>query len=708
MAAVEAIRRETTMDDRESPERQDDDHDQSRRTDSPPRSPPDVSTNSLGSRVERVRRDVEEPPAKRTKTTAQDASQLLTTKTGGAYIPPARLRLMQAAITDKSSVNYQRIAWEALKKSIHGLINKVNVANIQEVVLQLFKENLVRGRGLFARSCIDAQSQSPTFTHVYAALVAVVNTKFPQIGELVLKRLIVNFRKSYRRNQKATCLASVRFVAHLVNQTVADEVIALETVTLLLEKPTEDSVEVAIGFLKECGLKLSEVTPKGLNAVFDQLRSILHESEVDTRVQYMIEVLFAIRKDKFKDHPSVVKELDLVEEEDQFTHPLTLTEDYDPEDLLNVFQFDKEYVDNEEKYKAIRREILDEGDVESGDEEGGDDTDEEEEEETEPPKTETIVDSTETNLVTLRKNIYLTIQSSLTHEECCHKLLKLNIKPGQEMELCHMIVDCCAQERSYNKFFGLLAQRFCQLNQAYVEPFQKIFVDSYDTIHRLETNKLRNVAKFMGHLLFTDAISWLALSHVKLNEDDTTSSSRIFIKILFQELSEQMQMEPLIKRIQDPSLQEAFEGLFPRDNPKNTRFAINFFTSIGLGGLTDALREHLKAAPKPLANQPAAVKDESESSSSSSSDDDSDDSSSSSSSDSSPPRGRANDRRERDRNGRDGGKEKDQNGKDRSRDNHRERRSDRRDSDKRERRRSPSPKRHNERRRSRDRHRDRR
>lgn len=34
------------------------------------------------------------------------------------------------------------------------------------------------------------------------------------------------------------------------------------------------------------------------------------------------------------------------------------------------------------------------------------------------------------------------------------------------------------------------------------------------------------------------------------------------------------------------TLQTALEGLFPRDNPKNTRFAINFFTSIGLGGLT--------------------------------------------------------------------------------------------------------------------------
>ena len=43
------------------------------------------------------------------------------------------------------------------------------------------------------------------------------------------------------------------------------ELIALEILTLLLENPTDDSVEVAIGFLKECGLKLSEVAPKGMH-----------------------------------------------------------------------------------------------------------------------------------------------------------------------------------------------------------------------------------------------------------------------------------------------------------------------------------------------------------------------------------------------------------------------------------------------------------
>ncbi len=57
-------------------------------------------------------------------------------------------------------------------------------------------------------------------------------------------------------------------------------------------------------------------------------------------------------------------------------------------------------------------------------------------------------------------------------------------------------------------------------------------------------------------------------------------------------------MIKLHERFNDLTLQEFFQGLFPRDNPRNTRFAINFFTSIGLGPLTEELREHLKLAPK--------------------------------------------------------------------------------------------------------------
>ena len=60
-------------------------------------------------------------------------------------------------------------------------------------------------------------------------------------------------------------LAAVKFIAHLVNQQVVDELIALELLTTLLENPTDDSVEVAVGFITECGSILQDLSPKGLH-----------------------------------------------------------------------------------------------------------------------------------------------------------------------------------------------------------------------------------------------------------------------------------------------------------------------------------------------------------------------------------------------------------------------------------------------------------
>lgn len=135
-------------------------------------------------------------------------AKLTSTRSGGVYLPPARLRAMQeAASKDKASSEYQRLSWDALRKSITGIVNRVNIANIKHVVPELLEENLIRGRGLFARSIMKAQAASLPFTPVFAALVAIINTKLPQVGELVLTRLISQFRRAFKRNDKV-CIKS--------------------------------------------------------------------------------------------------------------------------------------------------------------------------------------------------------------------------------------------------------------------------------------------------------------------------------------------------------------------------------------------------------------------------------------------------------------------------------------------------------------------
>ncbi|KAG1053717.1 hypothetical protein G6F43_004219 [Rhizopus delemar] len=587
---------------------------------------------------------------------------MLTTRTGGAYIPPHRLRQMQQSITDNSSEAYQRITWEALKKSINGLINKVNTSNVKMIIPELFGENLIRGRGLYCRSMMKAQTASLPFTPVYAAVTAVVNTKLPAVGALLLTRLVVQFRRAFRRNDKTSCLATTTFIAHLTNQLVAHEILALQILALLLERPTDDSVEIAVGFMREVGAHLANVSPKANNAIYERFRAVLHEGEIDKRIQYMIEVLFQVRKDKYKDNPAVIKELDLVEEEDQITHNISLDDDdLDTEDMLNIFKYDPDYTENEEKYNAIKSEILgdDESEDESGSSGSGESESEEESDEEEELK---VVDETNADIIELRRKIYLTVMSSVNFEEACHKLMKLHVPEGHEIELCNMVIECCSQERTYLKYYGLMAERFCKLNRTWVDNFVHCFEEVYNTIHRYETNRLRNIAKLFAHLFNTDALPWTSFQIIRLTEEDTTSASRIFVKILFQEISEFLGLKVLKERILDPFMLESLSGMFPKDNPKNTRFAINYWTSIGLGALTEDLREWLRNAPKQIMKrQYSSDSDSSDSSdtdssgsssgSDSGSDSDSDDSDSSSGSNdsrsSSSDRSRSRSRRNR-------------------------------------------------------------
>lgn len=79
---------------------------------------------------------------------------------------------------------------------------------------------------------------SPNFTHVYAALIAVINTKLPEIGALILKRVMIQFRRAFERNNKIVCMATTKMLAHLINQKVLGEYAGLQLLFILLNQPT--------------------------------------------------------------------------------------------------------------------------------------------------------------------------------------------------------------------------------------------------------------------------------------------------------------------------------------------------------------------------------------------------------------------------------------------------------------------------------------
>jgi pre-mRNA-splicing factor CWC22 len=171
--------------------------------------------------------------------------------------------------------------------------------------------------------------------------------------------------------------------------------IVLQILVLLLERPTDDSIEIAVALTREVGAFLAENSPKSNNIIFGRFRDVLNEGRISHRVQYMVEVLMQVRKDKYKDNPIVPEGLDLVEEDEQITHHIQLEEELQVQEGLSVssspvfahlfmfwcidiFKVDPNYLESEEKYTAIKAEILGEdSDEESGSSEESEESEDE-------------------------------------------------------------------------------------------------------------------------------------------------------------------------------------------------------------------------------------------------------------------------------------------------------------------------------------------
>lgn len=189
----------------------------------------------------------------------------------------------------------------------------------------------------------------------------------------------------------------------------------------------------------------------------------------------------------------------------------------------------------------------------------------------------------------LERNVgYLTNHSS-DYKQFINKIKEMQLQQVHQIELCRKILYYCSNRIRYDRYYGLLASSLCALDKIYIVQFEKMFIESYNTIQRFDSyaflNRSKNEAIFFAHLIKTNSISWNVLSVIKLNETDITISSRCYVKNLLHEVSQYMGLEKFTERLKEKG---SFSGLFPKYNGCcYTPFAINFYTKIGLRAVID-------------------------------------------------------------------------------------------------------------------------
>ncbi|SGZ54105.1 CIC11C00000001295 [Sungouiella intermedia] len=486
----------------------------------------------------------------------------------------------------------QRQLWIDLRNSINTSLNGLTRKNVADTSLALFNVNILRGRGLLCRAIIKRLLSEPSIAPILASLTCIINSKLPEVGETLVARVVVLYKRGYVENNREMVDTTLQFLCELVLQAVVEDVVILQVLQVLLNKePTDDSIRTAIDILVRAGGFLEQNLAPAMQMVFDRLRGLLQEGRLLNASQKRITELMRLRRNGLRLKVDI--DLDLVPGEDKQTQFVDLSEKQDPELELSYFRQDNDYEAAEAEYEEMKKQILPEV--------------EEEESETQIVKAqEKVMDFTDSELQKMQKNIYLTIMSSMSADEGVHKLLRL--KRTQKMEngvLVDMIIKCCAQEKTYSKYFGVIGEKLCGMNRHWHDTFVQQFQEKYATIYQYEGLQLRNMGKFFGHLIASDTLDPKeTLGCITLTEEASTSAGRVFVMFLFKALVEELGIEEVQQMVQDTELRVGIRGMFPvvdvddRDRD-HLNFAINYFTAIGLGVLTREMREVLENLPEP-------------------------------------------------------------------------------------------------------------
>ncbi|EKF29037.1 hypothetical protein MOQ_007195 [Trypanosoma cruzi marinkellei] len=555
------------------------------------------------------------------------------------YVPPHRKREVHDVDDGKTTGNdggkttseaLQRESWQALSRSITGIINRVSGENVHLSATELFRENIIRGRGLLCRSLMRAQLADPDLSDVFASLVSRVNKEFSVIGLLLVKRLVVQWWRLHRRRDWVALRCVSRFLAwlYIFNVVSVDVIYQIILAHLTAEKRCDDDVDQAAALFRDTFRAMSQRDVAEFHAhVLTPIRDLLAMDDdafrLSARAQTLLEAcLREVQEwERVKHTVSIVSpQLLLVEPCEQKCHEVDLDDaaKMNAEEQLDRFVFDADYDAHEDAYETARCAVLgDDWETELLEQVAAAEEEEEAEEEKDEEKkgtmtreeeargqerstqgkqssmdaTKQVVDERERQI---RKDVYMAMRSSVRADEVVHKILK-SMPSQTERSVCFMVIEGCCEESIYKRIYGMVAERLCKSNVKFQIFFTEAFQTRYEHAEDLVEKQIEYTCKIYSHLLRTDSLPWHRCLSV-LDIIGSDMSQRLMIQWLLQGMVEALGMRAVQERLEkDKELRSSTVKLFPVDaNEEGLERAVNLFEAMGLGELGAGVRAQLE------------------------------------------------------------------------------------------------------------------
>ncbi|KAJ2081236.1 suppressor of glycerol defect [Coemansia sp. RSA 988] len=496
----------------------------------------------------------------------------------GRYIPPSLRKMQQPEAEDERTA--------AIRKALQGQLNRLSESNIEGILLQIENQYQKYPRhyvtevltSLILQAIRSRIHMLDTILYVNAAVVGAVYRAvgLEPVAHLVqtlmeeLERRFADGLAESRRERGheaandgegeltigKECQNLCAFIAELYNFQVVSCQLVYDVIRLCVKDINEFTAELLLKIIRISGQQLRKDDPSALKEVVRQVTETVGpsgEQKLSVRCRFMVESLTKLKDNRMRS--AMTHSADNVERLKRFLGNMDKRRAVGAAEPINIGLQDIRDVGTKGKWwlvgaSWVGRQYID-GDAAATTKAIG----RAENASGENIEMERLLGmAKEQHMNTdIRRAIFVALVGSEDYTDAFEQLLRLDLKKTQAREVMRVVLHCCGQEKAYNPFYTLVAQKLCahhgtyrltmqyalwdllrELGETDVGGLGRIGHDDPDTSAAVPLRRVVNLAKMYAWLIDKHALSLLVLKTVTFAKVE--AQARVFFQVMFSTL----------------------------------------------------------------------------------------------------------------------------------------------------------------------------
>lgn len=483
-----------------------------------------------------------------------------------------------------------------IRRRVRGLLNRLSESNVESItgemsaifrsIPRIVASQIISEEVL--ASCSSGPRGNEQYAAVFAAFVAGMACSVGvDFSAKLMASLAKNFEDEYLKEDNLSLRNLTLLLSYLFIFGVFSSDLIYDFMTMLSKRLMEVDVSTILTVLQCCGMKIRADDPLsmknfilGVQSRVNELKASAGEGQKkinNKRMEFMLETICDIKNNKKRPkedpahHTRIKKWLQKLRVDEILIRGLKWSKLLDPDKKGQWWSSGDMHStrdDAEEVANTIDKDVV------------------------EAQKMLELAAAQRMN-TDARRAIFCIIMSGEDYIDAFEKLLRLDLPGKQDREIMRVLVECCLQEKVFNKYYAVLAFKLCEHDKNHKFTLQFCLWDHFKEVETMQLVRSMNLARLVAELVASFTLSIAVLKSVDLNDIRQLTPKRIMhFRMLFEAMFE----------YSNKVVWNVFTRVAVAPELENLRQGIEFFMKEYLVKVNKAASEKFKIVRKALNN----------------------------------------------------------------------------------------------------------